>query len=1004
MPAQDASAAPPAEAESPPVVAEEDATDGAPEELLPTLFQEDGAASGGRGTSSELSFKKTGKHFVIFFEEYCLNHPTEGKRIFNTDNPQHWTYNPLSMTMEQLSQLDVPVADHYAMYLATKAMRLDKVAEPLSYESASRYFSAFKCGVNHKLLYWKGPKPLMNDALMKKIRDGMTTIIAKRCIRNQQSLSKSHTSASFEDLKIIHIICIWKNDALSANLIFFLLALYYFSGRAYEIARLPFSRTHMHQPEEFCAEDSTSPDQVCETTIWRTKTNHETVVTVFNHRDNFLLDYYFAWAYSMLMCTTPTQYLFYKFMRHPPPPNATNAAPEADDHQPQDPAAPDQEAAADREAELDEEEPQERRAGSSEENDAIRSDNNVDPGAPLGSGAMSEANAKKSATLLDQEGNKITAFFNKCMTSLYAAGAFLDTLLDPLAAADPDSFSSNETGGSFLFNAKLSSHSPKRFAVNFIAGIPTIKTTWAVIAHGWQLKALSTIFDYLDFQKESTNQVAKAKAGWKIPNPWPGDNLGGGRPPSLLALKRKEQGDFGYDFAQAFSANLFEKYRFIEGANDANLQELLTSTVLMDLPKFVQLLREHPAQEFGSCETECLERHYFLQHICHKFELTCNARRVACPNKDEMAKQLFEWSNIISQDFIERNYVFVSEHQLRRLPEAQVTDDTSVADLGAVRGIRSIAGFLNGFGRALANANTTLYHIMVRLWNLCHVNAELRKEVSHLTGKVASLESKLDNVLQILEHNGAADGSRLPAKLRPSNVQRTPPPSHSYPVSDSDRASPVDTDTNSHSSSVAPRVSTSVSPAAHLLSLRDWTVSTIFVAWHTEQIYCYVPPKTAQGGAKQNRNAVKFCVEYLSLFLTEQLEPLPPDTLFGTDEASQYKAKLISITDAAWKRYCVFFASHNPAGPNAAVSHSVSTFKRFMEDLSPELWPDGPPGESPFQHPEVETKPESQQRMKTRAMLVANKVANAAKAAKALAKKRKLTQTTEPEATDQDPA
>lgn len=881
------------------------------------------------------------------------------------------------MTMEQLSRLDVAVADHYAMYLATKAMRLDKVAEPLSYESASRYFSAFKCGVNHKLLYWKGPKPLMDDVLMKKIRDGMTTIIAKRCIRNQQSLSKSHISASFEDLKIIHIICIWKNDALSANLIFFLLALYYFSGRAYEIARLPFSRTHMHQPGEFIADDSTCPDQVCETTIWRTKTNHETVVTVFNHRDNFLLDYYFAWAYSMLMCNTPTQYLFYKFMHRPPAPDATNVSPNADDN-----AVGDQEnLAAPDEAEPEDDEAEDSGARLTEENDAIPPGDNVDSGAPLGSGAMSEANAKKSATLLDQEGNKITAFFNKCMTSLYAAGAFLDTLLDPLAAADPDSVSSIETGGSFLFNAKLSSHSPKRFAVNFIAGIPTIKTTWAVIAHGWQLKALSTIFDYLDFQKESTNQVAKAKAGWKIPNPWPGESLGGGRPPSLHALKRQDQSDFGYDFAQAFSANLFEKYSAIEGANDVHLQELLTATVLMNLPKFVQLLREHPAQDFGSCETECLERHHFLQHICHKFELTCNARGVFCPNKDEMAKQIFEWSNIISLDVIERNYVFVSEHQLRRLPETPHTEETSIADLGAVRGIRSIAGFLNGFGRALANANTTLYHIMVRLWNLCQVNSELRKEVADLTGKVVSLESKLDNVLQILEHNGATDGSRLPAKLRPSNAVRTPAAQHD--VSDSD------TVTDSPSSSLAPRVSTSVSPAAHCVSLRDWTVSTIFVAWHTEQIYCHVPPKTAPSNSKQNRNAVKFCVEYLSLFLTEQLEALPPDILFGTDAATPYKAKLISVTAAAWKRYCVFFALHNPGGPAATVSQSVSTFKRFMEELNPELWPPGPPGESPFQHPDVATKPESPQRMKTRAMLVANKVANTAKAEKALAKKRK---------------
>jgi hypothetical protein len=127
-------------------------------------------------------------------------------------------------------------------------------------------------------------------------------------------------SASFEDIKIIATVCMWKNDCSLANMAFFLLALYYFSGRAYEIARLPFKRTKMYTPTEFSEGDSSCPDKLCQVEIWRTKTQHETSATIFNHRDSFLLDYYFLQSYSMLMhLTPPSEFLFYKFFNSDEP-------------------------------------------------------------------------------------------------------------------------------------------------------------------------------------------------------------------------------------------------------------------------------------------------------------------------------------------------------------------------------------------------------------------------------------------------------------------------------------------------------------------------------------------------------------------------------------------------------------------------------------------------------------------------------------------------------------
>ena len=132
--------------------------------------------------------------------------------------------------------------------------------------------------------------------------------------------------------------------------------------------------------------------------------------------------------------------------------------------------------------------------------------------------------------------------------------------------------------------------------------------------------------------------------------------LGGGRPPSLTALQGSGE---EYDLAQAetFAETLFFRYYAIEGAKEKPLQQLLTASLLKDLPKFLQLLKEHPEGKQGTSDDECFEQHQFLERV--------KDSAIKAEIQNPIAT-LLRWSQLIEADFHRRNFVFVPMKDLRR--------------------------------------------------------------------------------------------------------------------------------------------------------------------------------------------------------------------------------------------------------------------------------------------------------------------------------------------------
>ena len=194
-------------------------------------------------------------------------------------------------------------------------------------------------------------------------------------------------------------------------------------------------------------------------------------------------------------------------------------------------------------------------------------------------------------------------------------------------------------------NPKLSSHSPKRHAVEVANSNPLLHTTWVCFRAGWMLKNLHTIFDYIRPTEANDIEVALVLSGWKTPNLH--GRMGGGRPPLLCAISEHEQGSK----VACFVGHLFCHWEaVIDPDDDLDKYELITAELLRGLQEFLILLEQCPDGRYSPPSKA------WTHPFADKLRLAAVRAGVQDPKKT-----LVEWSDLVEKDFLRHNICFAPD-------------------------------------------------------------------------------------------------------------------------------------------------------------------------------------------------------------------------------------------------------------------------------------------------------------------------------------------------------
>ena len=866
-----------------------------------------GAARANTGDSTQENLAAATKHMNIFLPPEIAN-PVDGKEIavqlFGVESPPHPTYANVIK-----KNVSVKVMNRFAFYLAKKATHLKNKNKLIEFRTADSYLSAIKGDVQRSLMYDSSPM-LLTDEKMKPVRNGLVNMFIKRNMQLNRPMSQSHKTAYESDLIRIAIICFWSGSWAMAVMVFFLISLVQFAGRATEVAVLPFSRIFLSQPGEF-ADAGVDRDRIAMATLWRTKTKLEQELSVFHHRDCFLQDWYFAMVHSMVLCEgNASEALFPTFLAKtkkrkatPVDPNDLESMVVAQDNILEAQAAAEEQLLRNIDPEVDDDAAEAKGVSQyfrdclkslseeAAELDELAEENGAfdESNAPLlpsdnGDGASTEYSTDNNATS--------TNIFNA--TSADASNANNGGIdgSQPHPVGFLSRLKSSFGGAIFSFQQGLSSHSQKRFAVNFSLQHSLLNTISVCFRSGWCQKALHTLFWYAEHCEKNDQQVARVASKWNIPNSL--GRYGGGRPPSLDKLA----GIIPEAQLRDFIHYLFQKYDSISGADDQDFRALLTASFLLRLNDFLLFLSEHPGAKFGTTPEENFTKNRFLQLV------KVAAERAGI---DDPVPTLCSWSDIVEKDFYLRNYEYVPTKDLQRIAGDDATFECST---------RSLAGFMQGMAGAFGAVRSKIHEIATSLRNQMVHQLQTRQDLRAVQQQQILIQQQLAQIVRqnalILQQLGVSRVDALQTSF-PATVSPAPP---SQPSNRNVVASPL--------------------PG----SLANLTVQSVFVDWHS------VGYNQMIGGSSSVRSNIRFSVEHLTLFLDSHIQPLPQGATCGAAAGKEWMDDLHAKTKLAWERVKEFVLREKPG---MQLTEKVSSFKKIMYSIDPNNLPEGPSGQSSFQ-------------------------------------------------------
>jgi len=889
------------------------------------------ATEGGWGICARASLIDAVKHFnrfacTIFTED---NFPGADKAF---GGKEHFYENLV------LEEVTTTMLDHFAGFLGT-VKHLNNASLALSCNTADRYLSAIKNGLIRRDIADGGNKICFDKAHLSIVRAGMLKGFTERAISENKKLSKTKETTSDSDIFAIPTLCFWTGCSELADMNLFFASLRFLSGRGGEVATLKHNENVSVKPRPQWDKDEFRWN----VWLWRPKLDYQQDLAIFTDRHSILANWVFAYGYSMVMHDSPSEYLFPTFARH-----------------------------------------------------AIGRD--PDSSTPNQDKTEKEICAKKQDSRVSKHFSRFIMYLSEVAVSYNLLGKDYwvnhqvelgqlqeqeDAIDDPgeqlppqqRPATDHETVSSNwqYTFASqkqvLSVNPKLSSHSQKRQSVQEANAHPLLHTTWVCFRAGWLMKSIHTIFDYIRPSVGNDEEVALVMSKWTTSNGCDG-RMGGGHPPLLRALRDHADALKVDKFVQILFSHYESVFDVFQNVDAERKVKMMTAELLRGLREFLNILEECPDgtyrssprrleddaddddddDDYGDSDPDhgystAFQNHRFLV----KLKLAAHEAGVENP-----VKTLLEWSDLVMDDFLKRNYFWADWKDVEaRLGRREMVIDT-----------RSMAGFMSATVDQMQGAQNEVHCVARRqedhtreVRDLKHQLGVLDRKVDLLTHKLAERDQRAAESEQRAAEErqtmysllaSVADNLHIPFEqptARPTStgvgVELPEPPAPPTPPQQ--------------------RLDTTPGTLDFPKTLKDLNVKQAFVNWHHYGYYRAIGTHATQGSNTQRSvaSSLKLAVEYLSLFLDEQVPTLPQGLSSGrVMEAKEWRDAVSEMSEIAWNKAVVFLKLVPP------IPEGTLAFKRRMYDIDGSKWPKGPHGESPLQPEDPKSQMKRYQQLK----------------------------------------
>ena len=183
----------------------------------------------------------------------------------------------------------------FATSLFEEAINLrSKKGDRMAYGSSTNYLSGIKVFIKQK--FKRNYFPLLMNEEWGLVRRSLEKAFRKRAFEKGEKVSNHHAAGSLDDLKALSLVSIWEGSVRLNSFRLLIISLYQCAGRSVEVGSLKKQHIELFN--------------VIYVDVARIKTFDDQTLSIFPHRENYLICWYHSLASYLLVNDSPDENLF----------------------------------------------------------------------------------------------------------------------------------------------------------------------------------------------------------------------------------------------------------------------------------------------------------------------------------------------------------------------------------------------------------------------------------------------------------------------------------------------------------------------------------------------------------------------------------------------------------------------------------------------------------------------------------------------------------------------